>query len=259
MFKTFNEVYKYREVLINFVKQELTVKYKRSYLGFFWSLLNPLCTMLISSIVFAAIMRFELKDFVIFVYSGLMPWNFFALTIDNASTSLINAEGFIKKIYLPKSIFVLSIVASNLINTLFSTIALFIIMLFIGAKITVALLVLPISFLILLIFTTGISLCIATINVYFRDMRYLNSVVLNAWYYLTPILYPITQIKEEYLLKLFKFNPMYYMVEIFRGPIYEGKVPSIEIWIISSILAVGAAVIGYCVFRDKENDFIFRL
>lgn len=245
-------------VLGNFVSQELTVKYKRSALGFLWSLLNPLATMLISSFVFGSIMRFDLKDFVVFLYAGLLPWNFFGISIDFCGTSILNAEGFIKKVYIPKIIFPMSIIISKFIDMVLSMVALFVIMIFIGAKASFALLFLPISFIIIFLFTTGFSLLLATVTVFFRDSRYLMNVAMNAWYYLTPILYPIEVLPEK-VQWLFYLNPSYYVIEMFRAPIYLHVLPNIENILIAVAVSVTIFLLGLRCFYKYEKEFVFRL
>lgn len=254
----FQDIRTSKYVLANFVNQELTVKYKRSALGFFWSLLNPMATMIISSVVFGSIMRFDLKDFVVFLYAGMLPWNFFGISLDFCGVSILNNEGFIKKIYLPKIIFPLSTVCAQFINMLLSMIALFFFMMILGAKVTIALTFLPVAFAMMFLWTLGLSVLMATVNVYFRDMRYIMSVAMNAWYYLTPILYPITSIPEK-LRPIFYLNPGYYLVDMFRSPIYYNTFPSVHNFFIALVCALLAFGIGLTVFYHKERDFVYRL
>ena len=247
-----------RYVLANFVNQELTVKYKRSALGFFWSLLNPMATMIISSVVFGSIMRFNLKDFVVFLYAAMLPWNFFGLSADFCGVSILNNEGFIKKIYLPKIVFPLSTVCAHFINMLLSMLALSVFILILGAKVTLALLFLPVSFVLIFLWTLGFSLLMATANVYFRDMRYIMGVVMNAWYYITPILYPIDRIPEN-LQIFFRLNPGFYLIDMFRSPIYYGVLPSHFSILIAAVCAFGMFMIGLGCFYRFEHDFVYRL
>lgn len=254
----FSDINHSEYVLTNFVNQDMTVKYKRSLLGFFWSLINPLAMMAISAVVFGSIMRFDLKDFVVFLFAAMLPWSFFSTSIDFCGISILNAESFIKKVYIPKLIFPLSTICSQFLNMLFSMAALFIIMLILGAQISLALTFLPVSFLILFVFTMGISLIMATANVYFRDARYLMGIILNAGYYLTPILYPIERIPET-LRTFFKLNPMYYIVELFRAPIYRAEFPSFQMTGISVLLAAVSFLMGLFIFYRYEKDFVYRL
>ena len=252
------DINKSRYVISNLVNQELTVKYKRSALGFFWSLLNPMATMIISSIVFGSIMRFNLQDFVVFLYAGMLPWNFFGISSDFCGSCILNNEGFIKKIYLPKIVFPLSTVCAQFINMLFSMIALFFFMLILGAKVTIALVFLPVAFLLMFMWTLGFSLIMATVNVYFRDMRYIMGVIMNAWYYMTPILYPITSIPEN-IRVIFYLNPGYYFVDMFRSPIYYNMFPSIENIGIAAVCAIIVFLGGLFCFYRFEKDFVYRL
>jgi ABC-type polysaccharide/polyol phosphate export permease len=258
MWKKLAELYQYREVLINFASQELKVKYKRSFLGFLWSLLNPVLTMIVTSIVFAAIMRFQLNNFVIFIYSGLLPWGFISISMEGSTNSLINAEGYIKKVYLPKMIFPIAGVLSNFINMLFSMVSLFFVLIFIGAKLNIAMLFLPISFLLVFLATTGISLILATITVFFRDIKHIIGVITGALFYLTPILYPIKQM-PAYISKIASCNPFYYLIDLFRSPIYEGKMPSLEGITISVLLTLFFLFFGLKLFIKYESDFVYRL
>lgn len=255
----YSEVRNYSYVLKNFVRQELTVKYKRSFLGLLWSLLNPILTMSISAIVFGSIMRFSIDDFAVFIFSGLLPYNFFNGTLQASTMSLINAEGYIKKIYIPKIIFPLSLVVSSFINLLFSMTSLFVIMLFISAELSNALIFLPISFLILFIFTYGCSLILAIANVYFRDLTYLIGVVLTGLYYLTPILYPIDAIKDTILYNVVLLNPITYIVNMFRYPIYLKLIPPINDIVIAVVVSSSCLLIGNIVFKRYQKEIVFHL
>ena len=256
--KLFRDIKQGKYVIGNFVNQELTVKYKRSVLGFFWSLLNPMATMIVSSVVFGSIMRFELADFVVFLYAGMLPWNFFGISIDFCGVSILNNEGFIKKVYLPKIVFPLSTVCAQFINMLLSMISLFFFMVLLGAKVTIALVFLPVAFLIIFLWTFGFSLIMATINVYFRDMRYIMGVIMNAWYYLTPILYPIDFIPDNLKL-IFYCNPGFYLVDMFRSPIYYNTFPSLQNIGIAVACTLVVLVGGLLCFYKHENDFVYRL
>lgn len=258
MFDHLKEIYAFREVLINFVVQELKVRYRKSILGFLWSLLNPLLTMIVTSIVFSHIMRFDLNDFVIFVFSGLLPWGFISASIEGGTMSLINAEGFIKKIYLPKMIFPLAIVTSNFINMIFSMIALFIIIMFLGVKITTALFFLPVAFLLVYLAVTGLCLTISTATVFFRDIRHISGVITSIMFYLTPIIYPAQYIPEKYAAFIY-FNPFYYIVELFRAPIYQGHLPDMNIIIIAGVFSVAVFLLGLKIIVANERNIVFRL
>ena len=258
-FKRFtSDLYSSRFIIVNLVNQELTVKYKRSVLGFLWSLISPLATMIVGAFVFGSIMRFEIQGFVVFLYAAMLPWNFFAISVDSSGSSILNAEGFIKKIYIAKIVFPFSIVCSQFINMLFSMVSMFIIMFFLGARVTVALVFLPVSFLLIIFFTLGLSLVTATVNVYFRDMRHITGVIMSAWYFITPILYPLAFI-PEHLQPIFLLNPAYYLIDMFRQPIYYASFPSLNNFLIALAVSLVVFMLGLVVFYKNERDFVYRL
>jgi ABC-type polysaccharide/polyol phosphate export permease len=240
------------------VRQQLVLRYRRSTLGFFWTLLNPLMMMAVSSIVFSSIFKFQLKDYVFFMFSGMVPWLYFSNCISQTSASLLNNEGLIKKVFLPKTLFPLSTSIFLLIDSMFGLIALFIVGLFIGVQASWALLFIPVALVVLYIFTLGLGLLLSTIVVYFRDIQQIVNVGLQALYFLTPIMYPISAVSPR-LASVLYLNPMYYFVEMFRYPLYQASWPPVETVAICISLAVVSFMVGNFVFRSRQNDFVFRL
>lgn len=248
----------FKTVLKQLIWQQLTLRYRRTALGFLWTLINPLLTMTVITVVFSTIMRIPLQSFAVFLYSGLVPWTFFATACTAGAGSLVAAEGLIKKVYIPRQIFVVSTLTGLLVDTLFSTVALFAIVTAIGAKISPALLLLPISFAILYAFTLGTSLILSVATVFFRDVPNLIGIALQAGYYLTPIIYPLEMVPPQYQW-IFKINPMYYVVDLFRQPIYYGKAPSIETYVLTTLGAIFLLLAGIHIFRMKDKHVVFRL
>jgi len=252
------EAIRYRYALLSMVKTELKVRYRRSFLGFFWSLLHPLLTMTVTSIVFSYIMRFELEQFVIFLFSGLLPFSFCSQSINLSSTSIINNEGFIKKIYMPKLIFPLVTILSNFINFILSMTCLFIIGTFIGIQVTKALLFIPVSLFLLLCFTLGGALITSSSVVFYRDLTHIYDVILATLFYATPILYPLKFLPVQ-LQTILKYNPFYYIVELFRKPIFENSIPGWDILIGGIFVSMLFLCTGYTIFMSLEKRFVFRL
>jgi ABC-type polysaccharide/polyol phosphate export permease len=183
-------MWRYREVLKNFVAQDLKVKYRRSILGFFWSLLNPLLQMIVLSTVFSLIFRME--SFSLYLLAGLVPWTFFAATVDGCSMSIVSAENLIKRQYFPKILFPLSVTLQNLVTFALSLFALLLILgWIIGFDPSRALLILPLSFLCLLCVGFGVGALASVLTVYFRDMQHLIGVFMMVLFYFTPIIYPL--------------------------------------------------------------------
>lgn len=285
------DIWRHREVISNFVAQDLKVKYRRSYLGFLWSLLNPLLQMIVLSLVFRLIFRME--NISLYLLAGLVPWGFFSGSLDGCAMSIVAAEGMLKRQYFPKLVFPLSIVLQNLITFLLSLLALLLMLGWaIGFRPSAALLILPLSFLCLFCVTLGLGAIAAVVTVYFRDMRHLIGVFLTALFYLTPIIYPL-EIKRaaapaavsaqvqappagaedaEYYRRptvqgpiphqyrfYFKLNPLYSLMEMFHRPIYDNMLPTAS----ELSTAVGFAVVslaaGLAVFWRYEDTLVFAL
>lgn len=253
--QTFN-TYKY--LLYNLISRDLTVKYRRSVLGFLWSVLNPLLMMIVISAVFSYIFRFEIENFQVYYLSGVTIYNFINEATSLSLSSIVYSESLIKKVYIPKYIFPLEKCLFSFVNMLFSLVAVVIIMIFLGINITWTALLLPFILLTCLLFSFGIGLILATATVYFRDVMHLYSVIMMAFMYLTPIIYPITAIPEG-LVKFVMMNPMYYYVEGFRDVMIYGVMPPAENLVICAGFGVVALFIGLIIFKKHQDNFILHI
>ncbi len=257
MFKEdLTELIRYKDLLYNLVIRDLTVRYKRSVLGFFWSMLNPLLNTIVFTIVFSTIFRFEVKNFVIYFLSGYQLWNFFAQSTQVSSYCLLKNGTLFKKIYIPKPIFVVSTVLSNMVNLGFALIPLFILLPILGKGFHLSLLFVPIAILFVVMFSIGISFVLSATAVFFNDILDMYQIVIMPWMYLTPIVYPIDIIPKKYL-PLIKLNPMYYIVECFRLPIYLGELPNLQTVCLALFVSVATLVIGYVVFSKLSDTFVY--
>lgn len=256
--RALTEVVAARTVLHQMVRQQLILRYRRTLLGYLWTLINPLLMMTVTAIVFANLFKADLKTFAIFMFAGMVPWNCFSAIVSQSASALISNEALIKKIYLPKLLFPLGIAISLTIDSLLSLIALLIIILFIGGEPTWALLFLPFSYMLLLVFSFGIALALSIITVFFRDLQHVIVIVLQALFFLTPILYDKTALIGEaaYLLAL---NPVAPFVELFRAPIRFGVLPDMAIVTQCLLLATVSFVCGFAFFLAQEKKVVFRL
>lgn len=259
MFNSFiNELIAYRVVLKQLIRQQVTLRYRRTIFGFLWTLLNPLLNMAVIATVFSIVMKFAIKDYAIFLFSAVIPWTMFSNTISQCSNALIANENLFKKIYLPKQVFITSNAISVLIDTFLSTCCLFIIAFFFGAKLSYPLLFLPISFVLLFLFSYGLGLIFSIVSVFLRDMQYLIGVILQALYFMTPIIYPVSAVPEQYKW-VFTWNPMFYFVDLFRAPVYSNQMPEMSSLYFCIIAAVCSMLIGLYVFKINDKKIIFRL
>lgn len=253
------ELIRYRSLLYSLVHRDLTVRYKRSVIGFLWTMLHPLLLMIIFVLVFAALFRFGIPHYETYFLSEYLPWSFFAQTTVAAMVTLSWNGPLMKRVRVPKSIFPISTVISGLVNLLLAMIPLFIIMSVVRAPIRPSVLFLPISFLILTVFTLGVSLTLFSLAVFFTDVREVYAgVVTSAWMYLTPIMYPIWIIPErhQWILKL---NPLYYLLEMVRIPIYNGTLPSLKLVGFSLLMATVSLVVGWLTFQRLSPKFYSKL
>ena len=185
-----NNLFKYKWLLQELVIRDLKIKYRRSVLGYLWSVLNPLLMMLVLTVVFSTVFRFDIPNYPVYVLTGQLLFSFYNESTTMAMDSILTGASLIKKVYLPKYIFPLSKVLSTFVTMLFSLIALFIVMIVTDAEFHVTLILLPVAFLYMLIFSLGVSLILSVSVIYFRDIKHLYGVFLSALNYLTPIFYP---------------------------------------------------------------------
>lgn len=252
------ELYSFSFVLRQLVQQQLILRYRRTALGYLWTLINPLLMMSVTAVVFATLFKIELKTYAVFLFAGMIPWNCFSSTVIQSGASYINNEGLIKKIYLPKSLFPLSVAIGVLIDSALSFFALFVIILVIGGKLSWALLFMPVAFALLFFFTFGIALIIAITTVFFRDLQYIMTVAMQALFFLTPIMYKKDMLGGK-IAWLVKMNPVAPFIELFRAPLNDSILPSLYLVSLTAILAVASMALGSAVFIKNEKKIVFRL
>ncbi len=252
------DLIKYRELIYQFVSRSVKTRYKRSALGVVWTLLNPLLTMIVLTIVFSNLFRFQIENFPIYILSGQVIWLFFSNVTSIAMGEMVWSGDLLKRIYVPKSVFVVSAVGTALVNIGFSLIPLLIIAMILGVRVNLSLLFWPLSIFLLSIFSMGIGLLLSTASVYFADMLPVYDVILTIWLYATPIIYPLEIIPEKWIW-LFKLNPLYYLVEVFRIPLLLGTTPSLQIWFPATIFSFAALIIGGFVFTSKSRDYAYHV
>lgn len=245
-------------VLWQLVRQQLILRYRRTVVGYFWTLINPLLMMSVTAFVFSTLFKVPLREYAVFLFSGMIAWNGFSSTVFQSCHSYINNEGLIKKIYLPKILFPLSVSMGTAIDTLLSFVSLFIIIIILGGKLSLAILILPISFVLLFIFTFGIGLIVSVLTVFFRDLLYIITVLLQAMFFLTPVLYEKTMMLGPAAF-LMKINPMVPFIDMFRAPLTYGLMPSTASIVAAVVFSVLSLVAGLLVFSVNENKIIYRL
>jgi ABC-type polysaccharide/polyol phosphate export permease len=252
------ELLGFTEVLEELVKRDLKVRYKRSVLGIFWTMLNPLLMMLITTIVFSNLFRGSIDKFPIYVLSGYLVWTFFSQSTTAASSSVLDSSGLSRKVYLPPALFPLACIVSALVNLALSLVPMLLVMIFAGGVFSWTLLSLPVSAVVLAVFCYGVGLILSSSAVFFRDAVYTYQVLLIAWMYLTPLFYPEQIIPERFRIFLL-INPVYHMVELFRAPIYSGTLPDSANVIAAIGFALVLFVFGWWFFETTRRRFVAYL
>lgn len=250
-----NQLVRFWPVIQNMVVQELRVRYQRSMLGFFWTLLHPILMMTTLTIVFSQLFNIKVQNYAIFLFSGMVPWSFLSGSLNDCAFSIISNEGLIRKIFLPKLIFPLTRVLINLTTFVLSMVALFLLLKPLGVRFTPQLLLLPLVIVLLTAFTLGLGLIVATTNTFYRDCGHLVSVFLQAWYFATPIIYESSTLPAWRLW----VNPAFPFIKLFQVVLYEGKWPDPLLFLVAAGIAAASLGIGYVAFKCHEDKFVFRL
>jgi ABC-2 type transport system permease protein len=256
MRELFTETYRYRELIWALALKELRVRYKRSFLGFIWALLNPALLMLVLTIVFGTIMKFTVPHYPIFLLSMLLPWTFFSQSLAYSVESIVGNGELLKKVRVAKLVFPVAALLSNIINFLLSMIPLLLLVLALGFPVHWTWIYLPVPMLGLFLFTLGVAFFFAAVNVYYRDVSHIVQIVLSAWFYFSPIIYSLDFIAAKHRW-LFKLNPLLYVLNGFRLSIYYGILPHWSSVAMSLACGVVSLVIGYSIFHHYEKSFVY--
>ncbi len=263
------ELWSFRELIYNLVLRDLKVRYKNSALGILWSLLNPLLMMLVFTFVFKALAsRSSLPAYPAFVLSGILAWNLFSTSVIGATNSVVGNAHLIKKVYFPREILPISVVLSNLVNYVLALPVYFVLAAVLGRTPTLWVLFLPVVVFVQLLFTLGISFILATVNVFYRDTQIVMEVVMLAWFFMTPIFYPIEEIGRGGwhigslalsgydVQRLWRIvNPMASIISSYRDVLYYGAQPGIDFFMRTAATAILFLVVGYLIFLRYSPIF----
>lgn len=249
---------KYRPLLEELVSRDVKIKYRRSVLGVFWTLLNPLLMMIVLSVVFSNLFKFDIENFPLYLLSGQVIFNFFNDATSNAMSAIIGNAALIKKVYVPKYMFVLSRVISSVINLLASCVALFLVMIATRAELHWTMLFAWVPILLLIGMSLGIGLFLAAITVKFRDVMHLYSVLMTVLMYLSPVIYPMS-ILPEWLKDAVMLNPLTNIIVMFRELVIYDTMLNPEALILAVVQTGLCLAVGIYVFYKKQDGFILDL
>lgn len=254
------KTYYYRNLIWSFVVRDLQGRYVGSTMGLFWSLINPIITLLLFLYVFSVILKVKygqngsLSDFALYLFCGMLPWLAFQETIIRSTNSIVENANLIKKVMFPSKIFPVYLSISSLVNELIGLMVLIIAIILITHKISYFILFLPIMIIFQLIFTVGLGWIFACINVFFRDTAHLMGVITMVWMFLTPIFYSESMVPEKFQFFI-KLNPMAYLVRAYRDILLNNRFPYISD--ILTFIAISIIVFfgGYYLFGKTQHRF----
>lgn len=263
------EVVRFKDLIRNLVSRNLKVRYKNSILGVLWSWLNPLFMMLVYTVVFIFMRQsnngaIPNRNFPVFVLCALLPWNFFAGAVMQSVSSIGDNAALVKKVYFPREILPLSIVLSNMVNFGIALIVLFPMLFIFRIGLTPWALLLPLIVLIQFCFITGMAFLLSTLNVFYRDTKAIMDVAMMAWFFVTPILYPIDILpKSRQILGLTIdihrwtriLNPMASLVAAYRDILYYGRLVGPDFLARTAVTSLAVLFVGYAIFYRYSPTF----
>jgi ABC-type polysaccharide/polyol phosphate export permease len=250
-------LWKYRSLVEELVIRDIKVRYKRSVLGIVWTMLAPLLNMVALTLVFSALLRQQIQNYPVYFLTGAVFWTFFSQTTASAASQTQDSNELAKRIYVPRSVFVAAAVGGGLVNLLLSMIPLLAILIATGFPIHPTWAFLPVSILIIMLFSAGIAFLLFTLASRFSDVREMYGVLVQTWFFLTPIVYHPSIVPPKYRLALW-INPMHHLVQTFRKPIYDGVIPSAGLLAASFLLALAVFVTGWVYFCHRAEKFGYR-
>ena len=253
-------IFEYRGLIWNFIKRDISSKYVGSFLGLYWSLLNPIITLMVYVMVFGVLLKVRLPgdtsiwDYTLYFASGFLPWQAFQDSVMRASRSIIENKNYIKKVPFPSEIFPIYTTLSEFVN-LFIGLAIYFILFFSlkGAP-TVYVLLLPLAIILQMVFTLSLAFFLSSGAVYFRDIPTMLGPLFMIWFWVTPIAYTVNLIPENFQW-IVKLNPAYYMLEIYRDALFYGKFPELNILIPFFVFSFVMLALGILFFRKTKRGF----
>lgn len=259
IFKKFiNEVLEHKEFIKQSVQRDLKNKYKRSSLGYLWTIIHPLAMMVILAIVFSRLANMPMKTYAPFLFCALLPWNFFESTISMSLHSIRNNAKLFSQVPIPKYIFIISILCSNLFNLIISLIPMLLIILVLDAKLSCYALLFPLLLLPLIIFTLAFAMITALSNVFFDDTAHLSEVILRVLYFLSPILYS-RELLPAKVSELIYINPLFGMIENFRFAFIGPSLPNFHIYLLTLAIAISLLYLALLGFKKADRLILYRL
>lgn len=250
--------WKYKELLKELVLRDLKVKYRRSVLGYIWSILNPLLMMLVIALFFSYMFRFQIENYPVYLICGQVIYNFFSDATRQSMHSILHGGALIKKVKLPKYIFPMARSISSFINMLFSLVAVVLVMIITRAPLSLTILLFPLPLIYLFFISMGVGMILSVLVVYFRDIEHLYGIFLLALMYASPIFYPISALPPTAAF-IIKFNPLYHIMIMFRDVMYFGTLPSLRDNVVCLAFTLLSMGLGLIFFKKYQDNLVLNI
>ena len=253
--KILDELYAYREMIVSLVHRDLKGRYKNSVLGFAWTFVNPLLQLVVYTVVFSTIMKMGIKDYYLLLFVALVPWIFFSNCVASGCNCVFEQGDMVRKIYFPREVLPVTYVTSQFINMLLSFIVVFVVLIISGKGINpLAVLFLPFIMIVEYFLVLGMTLLFSAITVFVRDLSNILAIIVMAWQWATPVMYPADIIPDN-LKGIMAFNPMYAIIVAYRQILYYKEIPDINTLISAIIMGAVLLVVGEFVFSRRSKNF----
>lgn len=246
----------YKDLVKELIKREIKARYKQSFLGYAWIVLVPLINLAVLSVVFSTFIRVPTGGvpYPMFLFVALVPWTFTASSINFATQSMLANSALITKIFLPREVFPIGAIGAKLVDFFLYMVIVFMFMVIYGVTFSITLLYLPLVFVVHLLLVFGISFILSSLNVFYRDVENVLGVLLSAWMYLTPVVYPQELVPSQYL-KLFNLNPMTPIINSYRNIVLYGEAPPFQSFLYAAVFSVTIFIVGFLYFKNKSRYF----
>lgn len=254
----FSEKRQYLFVIRELTSREIKRKYARSYLGILWSVLNPLLTMIVMSLIFSTMFHRSIENFPIYYLTGNIIWILFSTGTNTCMNALVDNRTLLLKVKLPKQVFVLARAYTTFVNFLYTCVAYALVLVAFRIELSWTMALFPVVVLLVLLFTVGIGYMLSIVYVFFADIKYLYSVLLTLLMYMSAIFYPVESLSPM-MREVVEMNPVYVAIAIARDCVLYGSYSTQEMWIRLISWSFGSFLLGYLVFRSKENKVMARI
>jgi lipopolysaccharide transport system permease protein len=246
---------RHRDLLLLLTQKDLKAKYKSTFLGFLWSMLNPLLLMLVYAAVFSVVVRFQMPRYPVFLLAGVLPWNAFIISISTASLTIVGNGYLIRRVNFPREYLPLASVLSGAVNLCLSLVLLFVFALAFRQPLGAPLLALPLLIVLQTVFTTGLGFFLAALVVYFRDLENLIQIGLAVTFFVTPIIYPFQAVRDAPVAWVLTINPMGWLITGYQRIWHDNQWPEAPPLIAFAALALLALGTGWALFKALEGRF----